>query len=105
LPPTSTLFPYTTLFRSVPTGFHSHRRSITPALRADGAVQGSALGRDRAPAHRPPSRGGPAPDRVLLDPSDVRIAAPGRVFLRLPGPRQSAAELPRRVDRRVVSAT
>src|SRR2546430_11264136 len=63
-PPRSTLFPYTTLFRSVP-GVHVERAAVAAAAaaggRGAGAVRGGADRRDRPVRHR--RRGGRGADR------------------------------------------
>src|SRR2546422_1133277 len=45
-PPRSTLFPYTTLFRSLPADEHVHPRPAVPVL-LDGGDHGAARPRDR----------------------------------------------------------
>src|SRR3712207_7455604 len=55
-PPRSTLFPYTTLFRSSMCGKPSFRTAVEPSLRRHGATQeqlaSSSIGRPRVSDHR-----------------------------------------------------
>src|SRR5229473_6800935 len=75
-PPRSTLFPYTTLFRSVP-----RRRREWRAARGDG------LDRDHHPAHRSSDGGGGEA------PGAGRVAGRHHLRLRQPGPRPTPGAL------------
>src|SRR5687768_18257174 len=50
-PPRSTLFPYTTLFRSCPSGLNQHRSGMRPALFSDPAVVSRPIAGSRSEEH------------------------------------------------------
>src|SRR5687767_15900922 len=98
-PPRSTLFPYTTLFRSLPRLAWRHVRNRRTVLQVAGSQRrpGPAPERDAAPAERPRARlgggrvlPGPRPGRLVEGVALQRGPAPG-LGRRRGGPRRRRA--------------
>src|SRR5258708_13013069 len=89
-PPTSTLFPYPTLFRSVPPAVDEDLQvredlEITDAPRLDptGIQSGRQVSLGRAPRADQPAAGGPF-DRVRSEEHTSELQSPDHLLSRLP---------------------